>query len=263
MLEHRLGGQAARSIPDEEPFNQVLGFLRDDTPFPIGELVTALLNARKQEILTRLTSLALLPSAAGAAVAVERRVTAQQNVHDDTERPKIAPLVVASGVPYERVHYFGSHKLSTAYRSQELRGGNGRVEGRIEFDARAEIKIADLDRCQAVRIDAEDVFRFQVPVSNAFLVQELQAARQIAYHQTRLMFRKVHTPLDVRQQRTADNLLENQVEAILFLEELNQLDYVRVALAVVERLNFLKYTVAAVAGNFLDDLITTTTTKND
>lgn len=55
-----------------------------------------------------------LPAAVSAAVPVERRVAAQQNIHNDAQGPEIAPLVVGSIVPDERLNHLRSHKLGTA-----------------------------------------------------------------------------------------------------------------------------------------------------
>ena len=68
------------------------------------------------------------------------------------------------------------------------------------------------------------------------------------------MLREVDAPLNVRQERAAQDLLKDQVEAVLLFEELNQLDNVGVALAVVERFHFLEDTVAAVTRYFIDYL---------
>ena len=258
MLQDRLSGQASRGVFDEQAADQILGLVGDEAPLAFGKVVATLLDAGEQQILTRLASLAALPSASGSAVAVKRRISAQQNVHDDAKRPQIAALVVrqVEGLlrADESVDHFGRHEFRTADRCQQFGRRNGRVEVRVELDARTEIEITDLDRRQPVGVDAQNVLRLEIPVRDPLLVQELQGRRQVRDHQRSFVLRKVDAPLDVRQQRTAHDLLENQIETILLLKELDQLNYVRVTLAVMERLDLLEDARPAVTRNLFDDL---------
>ena len=189
-------------------------------------------------------------------MAVKWRIATEQDVHDDAERPEIAALVVAAYQMADKgVHHFGSHKLGAADWCQQLRGRDGRrVVVRIKLDTRTEIEITDLDRRQTVGIDAEDVLRLEVAVSNPLLVQKLQSLGQVAQDEACLVLRKVDTALNVRQEWTSNNLLKHQIEAVLFFEELNQLDNVRMALAVMERFYFFKNTVAAMTWHLIDNL---------
>ena len=108
--------------------------------------------------LARLAIFSPLPAAVPAAVAVEGRVARQQDVHDDPQGPKVATLVVRVRLADEGVHDFGGHELGGADGRQQLRRRDRRRQ-RIEFDARAEVEVADLDGTQFVRMDAQDVFR--------------------------------------------------------------------------------------------------------
>lgn len=121
-------------------------------------------------------------------------------------------------------------------------------------DKITQIKITNLDRRQTIGVDAENVLRLEITVGDALLVQELQSLRQVAHHQRSFVLSKVNAPLNMRQQWTTQNLFEDQVEAILLFEEFNQLNYVGVTLAMVERFHFLKDTVAAVTRYFIDYL---------
>ena len=77
---------------------------------------------------------------------------------------------------------------------------------------------------------------------------------QIPHHRRSFVLGEVDPALNVRQQGPADNLLEDQIEAVLLLEEFNQLDDVGVTLTVVERFHFLEDTITAVARYFVDYL---------
>jgi hypothetical protein len=65
---------------------------------------------------------------------------------------------------------------------------------------------------------------------------------------------KVNTPLNVRQQRSAQNLLKHQIETVFFLEKFNQLDNVGMSLAVVERFHLFKDAITTMARHFFDYL---------
>jgi len=117
-----------------------------------------------------------------------------------------------------------------------------------------QIKITNLDGRQTIGEDAEYILRLEITVGDALLVQELQSLRQIAHHHRRLVLCKVDTPLNMRQERTTRNLFEDQIEAIFLFEELDQLDYVGMALAMVERFDFLEDTGAAMTRYFIDYL---------
>ena len=68
------------------------------------------------------------------------------------------------------------------------------------------------------------------------------------------MLGKVDSSLNVRQQRAAQYLLKDQIESVLFFEKLDQLNDVRMPLAVMKRLNFFKDAVATMTRHFFDYL---------
>lgn len=188
-------------------------------------------------------------------MAVEWGIAAKQDVHDDAERPQVASLIVAvDNVADESINNFGRHEFGTAHRSKKFRRRDGRVEVRVELDARTEIEITDLDRRQTVGIDAKDIFRLEVSMSNALLMQELQAGSQITKHQTGFVFGEVNASLNVRQQWATQNLFKDQIEAIFLLEKFDQLDDVGMSLAVVERFHFFKNAIAAMPRHFFNYL---------
>lgn len=101
MVEDHLRRVPLAGILHQQMPNEILGFLRDGGPLALRKVVLALLNARKQLVLTGLTELASLPAAVRAATAVKGRVATQENVSDDAQRPQVAPkiykLLVSSG----------------------------------------------------------------------------------------------------------------------------------------------------------------------
>lgn len=255
MFQHGLSRETTWCLLDQQTANEILGLLRDVSPFTIGKFITSLLDAGEQKALARLASLSALPSAIGSAMAVEWRVAAEQNVHDNAKRPEIASLVISvDHLADKSIDDFWSHKFGAAHWCEQFRRRDGRIEVRVELDARTEIEITDLDRRQTVGIDAKDVFRLEVSVGDPLLVEELQAGGQVTQHQTGFVLGKVNAPLNVRQQRAAQNLLENQIETVLLFEKFNQLDYVGMSLAVVESLHFFKDAIATMARHFFDYL---------
>ena len=61
--------------------------------------------------LARSAGFSSVPAAVCAAVPCEGGAATQQNVEDDSEAPKVTPLVVEGGLISEHLHYFWSHVL--------------------------------------------------------------------------------------------------------------------------------------------------------
>lgn len=55
-----------------------------------------------------------IPATVGAAVSREGGASAQQDVENDPEAPKVAALVVEGGLISKHLHYFRSHVLGRA-----------------------------------------------------------------------------------------------------------------------------------------------------
>ncbi len=85
-------------------------------------------------------------------------------------------------------------------------------------------------------------------------VKKSKRPGQVGNDEGSLVLGEVNATLDVSQQRSAADLLENKVEPVVLLKILNQLDDVRVSLAVVEYLNLLEHPGPAVPSHLLDDL---------
>lgn len=68
------------------------------------------------------------------------------------------------------------------------------------------------------------------------------------------MLREADVLLNAGQQRTAVDLLEHQIELLLVLEELDQLQDVGVALAMMEGLDFAKNSGPSVARYLINNL---------
>lgn len=93
------------------------------------------------------------------------------------------------------------------YRRQQLRCGRLIRDAGGELDAGAQIEIADLDRKQFHRIDAQNVLRLQIPVRNAFLVQKIQTGRNLFDDLGGFVFRKADVLLNTGQQLAAVDLM--------------------------------------------------------
>lgn len=94
--------------------------------------------------------------------------------------------------------YFESTTFT--YRRQQLRRGRLIGDAGRELDARPQIEVADLDRKQLDRIDAQNILWLQVAMCNALLVQEIQTGRNLFDDLRRLVLREAHLLLDSRQQ---------------------------------------------------------------
>ena len=60
--------------PDEEMFDQVLGFFGESSPLAVGEFIAPFLDAREEHILTDSASLSAFPAAVGGAIAIKWRI---------------------------------------------------------------------------------------------------------------------------------------------------------------------------------------------
>lgn len=78
-------------------------------------------------------------------------------------------------------------------------------------------------------------------MSDALLVEKVQARGDLLHDLRGVVLREADVLLNARQQRSTVDLLEHQVELLLVLEELDQLQDVGVALAMVERLDLAKH----------------------
>ena len=85
-------------------------------------------------------------------------------------------------------------------------------------------------------------------------MEELERAGDLGDDLAGLALAEVHALLDAVQQLAAVYLLEDEVEALVVLEELDQLDDVGVALTVVEGLDLLEDALARVPRDLVDDL---------
>lgn len=123
-----------------------------------------------------------------------------------------------------------------------------------KINSRTEIKITYFNRTDCISIYAENVLRLQVPVSDAFLVEKVQARSDLLHDLGCVVFREADVLLDARQQRATVNLLEDQVELLFVLEELNQLQDVWMALAMMEGLDFAKDPCPSMARYLINNL---------
>lgn len=253
MFQNTVGAQPLVGFLDQQSSDQIFRVFRNASPFVIRKFVPALLNTGEKQFLTSLTILSSFPAAIGTAVPVERRIATEKNVHDNTETPEIATLVVIIGFPDERFDDFRCHKIGTAHRGQKLRRSHGTGQRVVEFDAGAKIEIADFDRSQFVRIHAQNVLGFQISVGNSFFMKKIQRASDLSDYLTRLPFAEMNPLLYSAQQLTAVNLLEYEIKFLFVFEELDQLDDVWMALAMMERFDLFEYARSCMPGNFVDN----------
>lgn len=163
MLEYLLSRDPLMGLLNQKSANEIARLVG----YAVGEVVSALLNTGEQQLLARLTILATLPAAVGAAIAAERRIAAQQNVENNAEAPQVAALVVVAGLADERLDHLGRHELGTAHRGEQLRRRHWTRLRVVELDARAKIKVAHLDGRQFLRVHAQNVLRLEISMSNA------------------------------------------------------------------------------------------------
>lgn len=94
------------------------------------------------------------------------------------------------------------NKNSFTYRCQKLWRGRLIGDAGRKLDARAQVKVTDLDGAQFIRRHAQNVLRLQVAMGNASLVQKIQSGRNFLDNLGGFMFRKAHMLLDASQQWT-------------------------------------------------------------
>lgn len=85
-------------------------------------------------------------------------------------------------------------------------------------------------------------------------MKEIECTRDLLDNLTRFPLAEVIPLLNSAQQLATVDFLENEVEFFIILEELNELNDVRMSLAVVESLHFLEHSGSSMTWNFVDDL---------
>jgi len=213
----------------------------------LGKFEIAVFDCREELLLADVAGLPpVVPAAVGAAAALEGGVPAEQDVGDDAERPEVAALVVrqvglllrdgvqvVEVVKVEDLHHLGSHVLGGTHGTLQPRGGDGLVDGG------AEVEVTELDGAGRVGLEAEDVFRLQVSVSDAALVEKGQRPGEVLDDGRGLVLGEVDALLDLGEEGSAVRLLEDQVEVVLVFEEVLQLDDLQLAAAEVVQLDLL------------------------
>lgn len=91
-------------------------------------------------------------------------------------------------------------------------------------------------------------------VEITFLMKKIERTRNLFDDLTRLSLGEVNSFLNPVQQLATIDLLKHKIKLLLVLEELDQLYDVWVALAMVERLDFLKHPGTRVSGDLVNDL---------
>jgi hypothetical protein len=91
-------------------------------------------------------------------------------------------------------------------------------------------------------------------MSNSFLMQKVQARSDLLHDLRSVVFREADVLLNPRQQWTTVDLLEHEVKLLLVLEELDQLQDVRVALAMMEGFDFTENSGSSVARYLINNL---------
>lgn len=84
MLQHIFSADAFAGILHQQGRDQVLGFVGNVPPFCCRKVVSTFLDALEEQILAGVAVIAALPAAVTTALAVKRRIAAQQNVGYDT-----------------------------------------------------------------------------------------------------------------------------------------------------------------------------------
>jgi len=166
MFQNTIGAEPLVGFLNEQASNQIFRVLGDASPFLVGKLVSTLLNTGEEQLLTGLTIFSSTPTAIGAAVSIEGRITAEQNVHNNTETPEIATFVVIIGLANESLDHFRRHKLGAAHRCQKLRRCHRTRQRVVELDTRSKIEVTYLDWRQLVRIYAQEVLGLEISMSN-------------------------------------------------------------------------------------------------
>lgn len=134
MFQNTIGAEPLVGLLNEQASDQIFRVLGDASPFLVGELVSAFLNTGEEQLLTGLTILSSAPTAIGAAIPIERRITAEENVHNNAETPEIATFVVIIGLADESLDHFRRHKFGATHRCQKLRRCHRTRQRVVELD---------------------------------------------------------------------------------------------------------------------------------
>ena len=89
---------------------------------------------------------------------------------------------------------------------------------------------------------------------HTFLVKKLQSRGEVVDDVAGLLLGEPDPVLDVVQELSSVDLLEDEVESVWLLEVLDELDDVLVPVTVVEGLDLLEHPGPAVSGDLVDDL---------
>lgn len=85
-------------------------------------------------------------------------------------------------------------------------------------------------------------------------MKKVERTRNLGNNLTRLPLGEVNPLLNSAQQLATVDFLEHEIKFLLVLEIFDQLDDIRVALAMMERLDLFEHPGARVPGYFIDDL---------
>mmetsp|Transcript_12886 Transcript_12886/g.32497 ORF Transcript_12886/g.32497 Transcript_12886/m.32497 type:complete len:251 (+) Transcript_12886:771-1523(+) len=200
MVQGLLGSVAVARVHLQEPSNQVLSVLGDVLPIGCIERKVPQAHLRKD---------------LGVGFSKERRVAAEQNVHDDSDAPQITELIVLSSK-----HLRCNIIWSTCLCRQHL----------ISLELAREAKVNDLKQVFFNRFlcHEEEIFRFQVAVAHVVLMHVIDGADDLLHKHGGLHLSEMACLNDPVEQLASNSELHDQVDVAAILKTLVQFDDVRV-----------------------------------
>mmetsp|Transcript_11159 Transcript_11159/g.19710 ORF Transcript_11159/g.19710 Transcript_11159/m.19710 type:complete len:502 (+) Transcript_11159:103-1608(+) len=193
-----LRGKALQWVHHEQLGDQVLRFGGHGTPVLLVKLVHARLDALKELILI---------------LVVERRITAQQDVQNHTQRPHIHRCAV---------------KLVEQDFGRDIRRCAALLRKIKTFRRRCETKVHNLHVRIVVRIGHEKVLGLEVSVHDLVAVHVVERIQQHFHQITRLLLGVEGLLHDTVKEFTAIDLLQHEVKVTRLLEEVQSADNVGV-----------------------------------
>mmetsp|Transcript_8889 Transcript_8889/g.22400 ORF Transcript_8889/g.22400 Transcript_8889/m.22400 type:complete len:241 (-) Transcript_8889:309-1031(-) len=200
MLQGLLCSEAVAWVHLQEHSNQCLGVLGDVLPIGCIERKVPQAHLRKD---------------LGVGFSKERRVAAEQNVHDDSDAPQITELIVLSSK-----HLRCNIIWSTCLCRQHL----------ISLELAREAKVNDLKQVFFNRFlcHEEEIFRFQVAVAHVVLMHVIDGADDLLHKHGGLHLSEMACLNDPVEQLASNSELHDQVDVAVVIETLIQLDDVGV-----------------------------------
>eukprot|EP00054_Salpingoeca_dolichothecata_P014810 m.84210 g.84210 ORF g.84210 m.84210 type:complete len:353 (+) comp21180_c0_seq1:282-1340(+) len=225
VLEDLVGIVALDGVNLKHVGDEVLGILRHFRPVAVIKFKLALHNHLKQN---------------GIRLVIEGRVTAQQNVQDDTQGPDVNLLTITA--------------LHENLRSDIVGGTTGSLEGGLVIDNLGQTKVSNANIGILVFAAEQQVLGLEITVNNAMFVQVLDGFSHLAGETRGISFGKVALINNAVKQFTALNVVKNKVQLVGSIKFFQHANDVRVA-HLLQNGNFgLNHVFLSSTESLVDDL---------